>query len=371
MTDYVRYNPDLEQPEDGEQETIQKIIEAMQGESEITHKRYGKAVRTSHAKSHALVKGELEILDNLPPELAQGLFARPGRHPVVVRMAHVPGECLDDNKVSCPRGFAIKIFDVDGDMLPGHEGARTQDFLLDSGAKVFPSPGPKTFHMTIKQLEMVTPAPEALKSAVSFGSRGINAIFKAFGSNSPNMDFFGHTPQHPLSESYYSQTPFRYGDYVAKFALVPISPELQNEAGDKLDVSGDPDALRHDVVGYLRDRDADYELQVQLCTDTDKMPIENALTEWPEDESPYRTVARLHIPAQDAYANAYLEEALSFAPTHSLAAHRPMGGINRARLAAYGVMSDLRRKTNGAPTSEPQSIDDLGFRKTRQAEPAE
>ena len=365
MASPVRYRPDIEQPDDDERETIAGIIDAMRGESQTTRERYGKAVRTSHAKSHALVRGTIEVKDGLPPELAQGLFAEPKTYDVIVRMAHVPGECLDDNKVSCPRGMAIKIFDVEGEMLPGHSGGHTQDLLLDSGAVSFPSPGPKAFLATIKQLEMVTPAPEPVKSAVSFGSRGINAIFKAFGSNSPNMDFFGHTPQHPLAERYYSQTPFRYGDYIAKFAMIPVAPGLREQEGEKLDVSGDPDALRHDVVGWLRDHDAEYDLCVQLCTDLDAMPIENALTTWPEEDSPYRPVARLRIPAQDAYSNAYLEEGLSFAPTHSLAAHKPIGGINRARLAAYDLMADERRRINSAPTAEPADIDELAI-----AEPA-
>jgi hypothetical protein len=357
----VRYSPDVEQPEDDERDTFASIIEAMRGESRTTRERYGKAVRTSHAKAHALVRGTLEVRPDLPPELAQGLFAEAKTYDVIVRMAHVPGECLDDNKVSCPRGMAIKIFDVDGEMLPSNGGEHTQDLLLDSGAVSFPSPGPKAFLATIKQLEMATPAPEAVKSAVSFGSRGINAIFKAFGSNSPNMDFFGHTPQHPLAERYYSQTPFRYGDYIAKFAILPVASGLRAQDGEKLDVSGDPDALRHDVVGWLRNHDAEYDLCVQLCTDLETMPIENALTTWSEEDSPYRPVARLRIPAQDAYANASLEEGLSFAPTHSLVAHRPLGGINRARLAAYDVMSIERRQTNGARTAEPADIDELAM----------
>src|SRR3712207_7790468 len=55
------------------------------------------------------------------------------RSPVVVRLSHVPGELLDDRKVSTPRGMAIKIFDADGPKIPGHEGEATHDFVLDTG----------------------------------------------------------------------------------------------------------------------------------------------------------------------------------------------------------------------------------------------
>jgi hypothetical protein len=39
-----------------------------------------------------------------------------------VRLAQVPGELLDDRKVSTPRGMALKIFDVEGEMPPGRQG---------------------------------------------------------------------------------------------------------------------------------------------------------------------------------------------------------------------------------------------------------
>ena len=59
--------------------------------------------------------------------------------------------------------------------------------------------------------------------------------------------------------------------------------------------------------------------------DVETMPIEDASVEWPERESPYRTVAHLLLPRQkiallrqqDAYQN------LSFNVWHALAAHRP------------------------------------------------
>jgi hypothetical protein len=51
------------------------------------------------------------------------------------------------------------------------------------------------------------------------------------------------------------------------------------------------------------------------------------------------TVASLRIARQDPDAmDAATEryEPLSFSPWHSLAAHRPMGGLNRLRGAVYG-----------------------------------
>jgi len=358
---YVRYTPAVETIEADEHETFQAIIEAMRKEGQTTEERYGRAVRTSHAKSHGLLKGELHVLPGLPEALRQGLFADAKSYPVIARLATVPGEFLDDRKVSTPRGMALKVLGVEGQRLSGHESTTTQDFVFDTG-KVFPSPGPKAFLATIKLLQKATPAPEILKQAVSVASRATNAIFHAVGSDSPNLDFFGHPKYMPLAESYYSQAPFRYGDYIAKFRIRPVTPSLVAHAEEKLDLGENEDALRYVVADHLRQEGAEYEIAVQLCTDLDKMPIENAHAEWPEDESPYLPVARLVFAPQDAFTEArreFVDEQLSFNPAHSLEAHRPLGGLNRARLAAYTPMAAARRNRNGQPLSEPTSIDQM------------
>jgi hypothetical protein len=115
---YLRYSPDIEQPDADEQETIAGIIKGMTGQSETVEKREQHAVRASHAKSSACVVGELTIAEHLPPELAQGLFAASGSYPVAVRFAQGPGETLGDS-VSTHRGMAIKVFGVEGETLPG------------------------------------------------------------------------------------------------------------------------------------------------------------------------------------------------------------------------------------------------------------
>ena len=45
----------------------------------------GHASRAVHAKGHALVRGKLTVLDNLPPQLAQGLFGKAGTYDVLLR----------------------------------------------------------------------------------------------------------------------------------------------------------------------------------------------------------------------------------------------------------------------------------------------
>ena len=76
-------------------------------QSEVVEKREQHAVRASHAKSSACVVGTLTIADDLPPELAQGLFAAAGTYDVAIRFAEGPGETLGD-RVSTHRGIASR-----------------------------------------------------------------------------------------------------------------------------------------------------------------------------------------------------------------------------------------------------------------------
>ena len=105
-----------------------------------------------------------------------------------------------------------------------------------------------------------------------------------------------------------------------------------------------------------------FEIRVQLCVDLNEMPVEDASKRWDEDVSPYRTVARLVLPPQDGYSAAkrkYADDVLSFRPAHSLAAHRPLGSLMRARLKTYQALSRFRHERNQVSEVEPISIDQV------------
>ena len=68
------------------------------------------------------------------------------------------------------------------------------------------------------------------------------------------------------------------------------------------------------------------------------------------------------LPPQDAYSPArqhFVDGNLSFCPAHSLAAHRPLGSIMRARMRAYEVLGKARRAANGRPIGEPSSMSQM------------
>ena len=344
---YLRYSDDIETIEQNEQDSIDGIIQGMTQQTETVEKREGHAVRASHAKSSACVIGEMTIHGDLPPELAQGLFAEPGTHPVAIRFAQGPGETLGD-RVSTHRGMAIKIFGVPGEKLAGHD-ADTQDFVFATGT-TFPSGTAAGFLSDAKKIGMATPLPEGFKSAVSSLARNMNRVLHAFGTDSAKADFFGHPYGHPLADAYFSQCPIRYGDHVAKLGAVPVSAEQAALTDWRLDPQDDEDGFRHAAVDYFGAHEAVFELRVQLWTDAETQPIEDTSVDWPTAESPYRAVATIRIPRQDAYGPARVrcfDEVMTFRPAHSLAAHRPLGSVMRARLQVYRALSDFRHRENG------------------------
>ena len=357
----IRFTPGIEVRPDDEAQTIQGLGEQVKAIQDKTLADYGSAVRGIHAKGHAIVEGTLEVLANLPPELAQGLFAMPGKFETLMRFSTLPGDILDDS-VSVPRGLAIKLFDVPGDRLPGSEQDGTQDFVLVNGP-AFASSTPKTFLANLKLLAATTDRAEGFKKAFSVTMQTLDTVLETVGVASPAIQTLGGAPNtHPLGETYYSQVPIRYGDFIAKISLAPVSPNLTDLTGDKINASGRPDALREDMRDTLVEADGIWELRVQLCTDLEKMPVEDASVLWDEALSPFRAVARLIVPAQLSWeqgvSNAK-ESATSFSPWHGIAAFQPLGGINRARKPVYEQSVGYRGSNNGCPIHEPRSLADI------------
>lgn len=359
MPNYLLYRDDLETIAPDEEETKQKIVEVMTEGMEQVRQKYGRSVRISHAKAHALLRGKLIVDDSLPVHLAQGLFAHPGRYEVLVRMAQQPGELLDDSKLSTDRGMSVKILGVKGAKLDGHS-SDTQDWVFDVG-KQFLAGGVKEFLQAFKPNAGIAPKlPDSIKGAVSTVARATNTVLNAVGGNSEKLAFFGHPVVHPAGEEYFSQTAFRYGDYVAKLGFFPVSPGLVALKEQPFDTQT-PDALRNAMNEYFQTNPAEFELRVQLNTGLEDMPIEDAQAQWSESDSQYEAVARLVIPAQTAWDPAkdgYFED-LTFSPAHTLAAHRPLGGINRARLFVYKLLAARRLADNGREAVVPTSFQEV------------
>jgi hypothetical protein len=359
----LRYLPSYEHPAPDEAETRASIGETMRKIQQTTFADGGKAIRSVHAKSHGLLVGELRIPVGLPPELAQGIFARPGILPLVMRLSTVPGDLLPDD-ISTPRGMAVKIIGVAGPRLPGSESDVTQDFVMVNGAS-FGRPDAKSFAKSLKLLAATTDKAQGAKQVLAAAFRGLEQAVEAIGGQSATLIALGGHPEtNPLGETYYSQVPVLFGDYFGKICVRPLSPSLKALYQEPVDLKDRPDGLRDAVAAYFEEQGAEWELCVQLCTDIGEMPIEDAGVVWDETLSPYLPVARIIAGAQDSWSDARaqaIDEGLAFSPWHGVAAHRPLGSVMRLRREAYASAQRFRAEKNQRTLSEPKAMVDVGI----------
>ncbi|MFZ6762412.1 catalase family protein [Pseudoroseomonas sp. WGS1072] len=347
----VRYDSALERPAEDEAETVSRLAAALRTIGETTLADEGHALRGVHAKSHGLVKGEMTVSEGLPAELAQGLFATPGRYAVVMRFSTNPGDLLDDS-ITVPRGLALKVLDVPGARLPGAESGRNQDFVM-ANAPAFAAADPKAFAGSLSLLARTTDQPQGLKKVASAVLRGAEKVVEAVGGESALLKSLGgHPGTSILGETFWTQVPLRHGAYVAKLSVAPVAPELLALAGSKVPTSGHPDALRDQVRAHLSAHGGAWEVRVQLMTNPETMPVEDASVAWPEEESPYVAVARITAspqPGWDAALSREIDDGMAFSPWNGLEAHRPLGGIMRSRRPTYEQSARFRAAHNGCP----------------------
>ena len=365
---YLPYADSVEQPAADEHVIFDDLSRTMQHITRTMAARYRHAYRPVHAKSHGLLLGTLTVAADLPEHLAQGLFAAPGSYPVLMRFSTNPGDLLADS-VSSPRGLAVKVLGVEGEMVANHAGETTQDFVCVDGDK-FSAPDPAGFLKQIKTFDKTLDVSEGVKHAVSVTARAINATIGVVGLHSATLEGVGAPAVHILGESFTTVAPVRYGSYVAKVGFAPASESLRKLTGESIDLGEDYNALEDLIKKFFRHETAVWDVKVQLALSPNpeadakdnKFPIEDASVEWPKDDSPWQTVAQITAGPQDTYSDArelFFDEQVSFTPWHALAAHRPLGGIMRSRLKAYAEAAKYRAQRNQHPHVEPKSVAEI------------
>ena len=84
--------------------------------------------RALHRKQLTAAAGTLEVLPALPDFARHGLFAATGQHEVWVRLSN-GGMNRAPDAVPDIRGFALRVFGVQGESALGNGPAKSQDFL--------------------------------------------------------------------------------------------------------------------------------------------------------------------------------------------------------------------------------------------------
>jgi hypothetical protein len=282
--------------------------------------KYGTG-RALHRKQLTAALGTLQVLAQVPEFARHGLFQKPGGFPVWLRLSNGGMDRAPD-AVPDIRGFSLRVLGVQGDSALGNGPATSQDFTL------------------INQSQFAFPRSDEFVDFVMAASQSKGALlrylFRRYGlfGGPKRLVLMIKNFSKPFSgfatENVFSALPMASGPYAVRVRLVPAASNGAAAADAKQNWAAD-------FSQRLRQHSLEWDVQLQPFVREDITPIENAAVNWPSD---YTTVARLTLPAQDtesAQGQAFCAkvEGSVFDPWQALAAHRPLGEVQRARKVVY------------------------------------
>ena len=315
--------------------------------------RAAKAMRGQHAKHHGCLKANFIVHEKLPPEFAVGIFRPGATYPAVVRFSNSKG-FKESDKSADGRGMAVKLLSVNGkgilaDWLP-QRGATEQDFLI-SGHPVFFCRDVPDYTEFMTMLDMPR------------GTRG-----ESLRANSRFALFFLRRPPRvlcafiktairrvdsPLEIDYHSMTPYLFGpDRVVRYVATPLA--APRHAKRDRNLLGD-NYMHDELVAALnparhpKGTSIAFDFSIQVKRAPTPKDVEDANRQWRGRGAVRVSLARIEIPMQrfDVADQEHDCENYSFNPWNCLPEHRPLGGLNRMRLAGYMASTRMRHRLNG------------------------
>ncbi len=342
-----------------------------------------RALRDTHAKSHAAVKAHLEIFDideaAIKHELAerttlsesliqgmsikQGLFAQPGRYPVWLRFANGRGNVNPDSE-SDTRSMSVKIIGVAGDRLKESHESKTQDIITQNGDVFF--------------IKTIANYNSFLRAAFKSKLLALLWLIMHRRQRLALKRITELAPESLLTERYWSGSAYSLGrssdsagacpdvaavayPAVVKYAFTPVTAaephtELPRQQLGLSQPSMPEDYYREELIERLAQRDARYcwDLGIQFQADTE-MSIDDVTIPWSERQSPFFTVGRMTVEHQVIDFDEQYDfcENLRFSPWNGLEVHRPVGALNRLRGFIYPLVASYRHRKRGLKYEEP------------------
>lgn len=296
------------------------------------------AARGVHAKGHACVKAYVDVNQDINPQLRHGVFSIPRQqYKAWVRFSNSGSNMAKaDDRARDARGMAIKLLNVGTNL----NGGNTQEFIAHNS--------PAFFVTTVRDYNQFVKE----KGSPKYFIQGYNPFKWRLRELWQLVTAYAPPPPSPLWTTYFSNTAYKLGPHNVKFKMQSCQSEIPEQKP-----ADNPDFLRHRLSKELTEDSACMQLSVQLQDTTKQMPIEDATVLWKEGDSPFVPVATISIPKQsfDTPAQQAFCENLSFSPWNALAAHRPIGALNRARRIVYKASANYRHQLNG--TQVPKSLD--------------
>ena len=162
----------------------------------------------------------------------------------------------------------------------------------------------------------------------------------------------------------YSQSAYRYGENIAKYALFPSS-QLQEDLAKQAQISDTSDFDQHSrwLRDYFATNDATFDFRIQLCQKLDEQNVEDCSKAWDQEKYPFETVAKVVLPkGQDGFDSrrrAFWDDGMKVNVWYGLEAHRPLGSVNRLRKSLYQASVRKREELNARGVKAVKSVDEI------------
>jgi hypothetical protein len=305
--------------------------------------------RGTHAKG-VCARGQFEVFDGavgrdptLAERLAQGIFAKPGIYPAVVRFGNADPKINSDFKPDV-RSLSFSV-DLTRDSKSAFEAPDgRQDFSLQN-APPLPINDATAFLATMKLLTASNPAVGLWNLPFKDKLRVLRVLAMAQAQSHQKIQ-----PYQKLR--YWSNVPFRHGSSDVVMQSATASPDNPAQPLQR----SNPNGLKDELVRHLNadSKMSSFDFALQFL-DAGKMTywgkhydanfwIENASVKWSEAEAPFHTVGRLTL-LPKSQLDPEAAEAVYFDVTgHATPDSTPVGSINRAR--CYGEVASRSARLN-------------------------
>ena len=230
------------------------------------------AERSVFRKLHGVAYGRLEVCGGVDPACRVGRLLQDSSD-AWIRFSSDTLPTSPD--LGSTLGIAVKLFDVpDSDGLG--EPGDTADVIMQNFPRFF---------------------VQDARAMCEFTYAGVvEGDYASYLSHHPKtqtvLDAMAKTEGSVLTSTYWAILPFRLGEEIVKYKLEPetVPANIRSDVRDYLAV---------DMANRLATQEYRFRFMIQRRTNPATMPLDRAMDDWPESESPFLQLATLILPRQD------------------------------------------------------------------------
>jgi len=287
------------------------------------------AERAVFRKQHGIAYGNFVINKDIEERFKLGIFAGDS-YECAVRFSSDTTPTSPD--LHSTLGVGLKLFGIDGENIL--DGGTNADFIMQNIDRFFARDA--------QQMCSFTTAGVIDRDYDSYIEKHpeLAAILQAMTKEEASV----------LSASYWAILPFKLGDeQIVKYRLVPENMYKGTPFNEN-------DYLKIDLERRLLKEEATFRFEIQLRTNPETMPIDDAQVVWSTEESPYICIAKLHLTQQNvaSIGQAEFGSNLAFNIWRTLSEHEPLGSIAEVRKVVYAASAEARHQANGELLEEPK-----------------